>query len=110
LSFYGENQITISLSESTQGQDGDVCGQLEQLWQESVSHQVESEWLDWLVSVAESLKGPLSRNAKRKFIQEISNHVSMAKQELISETEIAANNGVKPFKAKRKELGWANGK
>jgi hypothetical protein len=95
-----ENYLT--LQRALRAQDKDVCGQLERL-AENVRIQVESEWLDWLVSVAESLKGPF--DGMQEEINGFESRIN-GETELISETrEILSSMESKAIqKAKRKSL------
>jgi hypothetical protein len=103
LSSCDENRENyLTLQRALRAQDQDVCGQLERLG-ETVRTQVESEWLDWLVSVAESLKGPF--DGMQEEINEFESRINEA-TELISETrEILSTMESKAIqKAKRKSL------
>jgi hypothetical protein len=95
-----ENYLT--LQKALRAQDEDVCGQLERL-AENVRIQVESEWMDWLVSVTESLKGPF--DGMQEEINEFESRIN-GETELISETrEILSTMESKAIqKAKRKSL------
>jgi hypothetical protein len=103
LSSCDENRENyLTLQKALRTQDQGVCGQLEQL-AENVRIQVESEWLDWLVSVAESLKGPF--DGMQEEIRELESRIN-GETELISETrEILSTMESKAIqKAKRKSL------
>jgi hypothetical protein len=103
LSSCDENrEHYLTLQKALRSRDQDVCGQLERL-AETVRIEVESEWLDWLVSVTESLKGPF--DGMKEDIHETESRINGA-TELISDTrEILSTMESKAIqKAKRKSL------
>jgi len=102
LSSEESRQQYLMLQNALRGQDEGVCHQLEQL-AAKVRAQVESEWTNWLVSVAESLKSPFE--GIKGDICDSESRINEAAQ-LVSETrEILDTMESKAIqKAKRKSL------